>query len=140
LLSRRRVDENGCWLYTEQTDIGGYGVVRFQGKRYKVHKLAALIWHDDYNEASIYCHKNFICKSKSCFNPEHIYKGTYSTNRNDAIEIYPYLGGDKHNSLKTHCSQGHEYSEENTYYINTKNTKSRQCKKCRKLRYLLAGK
>ena len=39
------------------------------------------------------------------------------------------------NARKTHCPQGHEFTEENTYYYGP-DSKSRQCKICRRARSL----
>jgi hypothetical protein len=40
----------------------------------------------------------------------------------------PASRGNSFYSSKTHCPQGHEYTEENTYYYN--NRKMRMCKNC----------
>lgn len=41
--------------------------------------------------------------------------------------------GPNHNSLKTHCSRGHEYTEGNTYLHVKERTTSRICRTCQKM-------
>jgi len=76
------------------------------------------------------CHK---CGVRNCIEPEHIYEGTYEDNNHDTYNHGNWSGwGSKTQSLKTHCAQGHEYNEKNTYYHGY--NRHRLCRICDKLR------
>lgn len=115
---------------------GSYCAIRILNKSYLVHRLSAVVYLDLKLEdtKSLVLHKNEICKSKSCFNPQHLYVGNHKDNTQDLIEIQK--GSAFSNSQLTHCHKcGFELSKNNTYTITNSygNGKSRACKNCRKL-------
>lgn len=126
LLSRRRINENNCWIFTKGLDENGYGILQIEFHSYRVHRLAAYIWLDYDIELSpqLVLHK-MECHNPSCFNPEHLYIGSAQENIQDSIRA------GTHNTvtrlLKTHCKWGHEYTSENTY---TDKRGGRRCKQC----------
>lgn len=83
LLSRRKINEDGCWLYMGAQTSEGYGTVKSQQKDYRVHRLAAHYWLGlDLENKLIYaCHK---CDVKLCFNPDHLFIGDNKSNQIDA--------------------------------------------------------
>lgn len=122
----KSVNANGCWIFTG-AERNKYGALKFEGKMYKVNRLAAFAYLGfDLNSNLLVLHK-LICVSKFCFNPEHLYVGTHSDNSNDSV-----ISRTHRNIVKTHCPQGHEYTEDNTYY----SLKARLCKTCHHERYL----
>lgn len=136
LLTKRTITSNGCWLWEGACFKTGYGALYFMGKMWKVSRLSMFLFKpDEYRESLQALHKN-ICTSKKCFNPEHLYMGDSSDNMNDKVTAGTHQG-----TLKTHCPQGHEYTEENTYKYSGRG--GRQCKICSKKRatmsYLLKG-
>jgi len=62
---------------------------------------------------------------KLCFNPEHLYMGTNSSNQLDAVR-----DGLNYNANKTHCLRGHEFTPENTAIYGG----ARNCRACGKLK------
>ena len=76
-----------------------------------------------------------LCRNPSCSNPDHLEPVTMKEN------VLRGVGPTAINSRKTHCSNGHAYSDENTYTIKRPNgALVRDCVTCRKatkLRYLL---
>lgn len=121
LLSKRFIDGNGCWIWKGCVSHG-YGQLGFNGRTQYVHRLAAKVWHNDYEEFAHYCHKNVICKDTRCFNPDHIYKGDRFSNMRDLV-----LSGKHYNIKKTSCVHGHEFTKINTG-INKRG--NRYCKAC----------
>lgn len=125
LKSRTIIQEvTECWLWQGALHPRGYGKIRIESKDFCVHRLSAWIYHDldlsNRNEQA-----NHFCSNQMCWNPQHIYVGNQKENIGDAINL------GKHNSChetqKTHCPKGHEYTPENTYIQGT----SRSCKICR---------
>lgn len=71
LLNRCLIDpKQGCWLWMGASDGHGYGVVRYQGRQVRLHRLAVWlyaglaldrpvrVWH--------------TCGRRRCFNPDHL--------------------------------------------------------------------
>lgn len=133
LLRRRVVTSEGCWLWTGCKNNQNYGTIRHEGKLWLVHRLSLLIYKPiEYDEKLQVNHKR-DCKSRACFNPDHVYSGNQIENMADAAAIGIKVGVnfDNANTAKTHCPQGHEYTLDNTYYQSKGGYKSRKCKQCR---------
>ena len=108
-----------CWLWT--AGIGGnngYGKFHYEGKDWFAHRW--LFWKINGYLPEAVMHK---CDNPICVRPDHLVGGTLSENTKDKI-----AKGRDHNSTKTHCPQGHEYSSDNTGKINNE----RYCKSCRR--------
>lgn len=122
-LLKRRIIVGKCWRFKGAHDTGGYGQLSFCGKLHLVHRLSAYIsLCFDLNSKALICHRDDLCKFKDCWNPLHIYIGNGSTNQLDSIRK-----GTHNFANITHCLNGHEFTEENTY--NMKGG-GRECRKC----------
>jgi len=100
VFKRRRVEQHPdeCWPWLGAHREDGYGVIKFDGKMYKVHRLAYLLAH---GELSADLTVDHLCRMKSCINPTHLEAVTQSVN---ALRYFDHIG------RKTHCPAGHEYA------------------------------
>jgi len=66
-----------------------------------------------------------LCRVRSCVNPLHLEPVTHQENvrRGEGANFW---------RNKTHCPQGHEYTEENTGISNRNNEKCRYCRECKR--------
>jgi len=70
-----------CWEWTKGKITKGYGHICIKTKTYKVHRISAHIFLGfDIHSKKCICH---TCDNPSCFNPEHLWIGTYSENMLD---------------------------------------------------------
>ena len=126
------VVETGCWLWRGAKNSRGYGqmAVRVAGRQRplsrSVHRIVAELSFGAIPDGMYVCHH---CDVRACANPDHLYVGTAKSNAADAVRR-----GRASNKLaawnasKTHCRNGHPYSESNTY----RTLKGeRQCRACR---------
>ena len=121
LLTRRTITETGCWEYTLQRNAQGYGQVKWMGIKTGAHRVAAAIkfGHPLMGRELPICH---TCNNPPCFNPDHLYDGTPSTNQLDSV-----LRGTHKEDRKTHCPKGHPYDASNTVADSGK----RKCRVCK---------
>lgn len=107
-----------CWLWDGCVDRGGYGEVGYESRKVMVHRLVYELLVGNIPEKYEIDH---LCKVRNCINPDHLEAVTRAENcrRSDS----PWAK----NARKTHCKQGHEFDEINTYYIRTG---GRSCKTC----------
>lgn len=111
-----------CWEWTGCKDRDGYGQFGYNNRQWKAHRIAYFFSHGSIDDSKLICHH---CDNPKCVRPEHLYQGTVKDNSQDMINRgrhKSFLGS------RTHCSAGHEYNDENTYYSKEK----RVCKICRR--------
>lgn len=78
-------EQTGCWNIKRGKDNYGYGIMRFDGKMAKVHRISYWAYKDN-NFKVLDNVKEFICHScdnPSCVNPEHLFAGDVSDNNVD---------------------------------------------------------
>ena len=107
-----------CWLWKGAKDPHGYG--RFWVKpRYVIaHRLAYELAIGPIPDGHEMHHE---CRVRDCVNPSHLTPVTRRT--------HPDVGHAV-NSAKTHCPQGHEYTEDNTFIETTGGRRQRRCRQC----------
>ena len=123
-LARRLVQQpNGCLVWTGYVLPTGYGQVWVNGKLVRVHRLAwSLANNQPVPDGRHILHS---CDNRPCCEPTHLRPGTNVDNGADMT-----ARGRSYQQKKTHCPQGHEYTEANTYKSLTR--VSRHCRQCRR--------
>jgi hypothetical protein len=114
-------ESTGCWEWQGAKDSRGYGRLshRVPGESTLVHRITYAHYFGPIEDLTL----DHLCRNTSCANPEHLEPVSRSENLRRRIEVRGH-----HNANKTHCKQGHEFSERNT----AKRTGGgRLCKTCR---------
>lgn len=129
-----KVDRNhpsGCWQWTGSKDSWGYGQIRIVsssgGSKIRgAHRISFELFKGEIPDGYFVCH---TCDNPRCVNPDHLFLGTQTDNMQDRLRK-----GRNPFANKTHCKNGHEFTEENT--IHYKSGRScRTCSKVTKLKY-----
>lgn len=85
LMKNRLINtETQCWEWTGTKSKGGYGQFTVRGIGYKPHRVSASLFLGFPLSSNLaVCHK---CDNPSCFNPQHLFVGTFSENIRDAVQ------------------------------------------------------
>jgi hypothetical protein len=106
-----------CWLWRGAL-TRGYGQLRVEDQMKYAHRVSYELAHGPIPEGLQLDH---LCRVPNCIRPSHLEPVTQQVNieRGDA---------GKRNISKTHCPQGHEYTEANT---GRTTTGARYCRACK---------
>ncbi|KKK68632.1 hypothetical protein LCGC14_2942090, partial [marine sediment metagenome] len=102
-----RPDLGPCWEWIAGRNSAGYGCFYDDGKpQIRAHRFA---YEKLIGPILVGLEADHLCRLPPCVNPNHIEPVTHREN------ILRGNTGNTHNSIKTHCPQGHPYGEANTY-------------------------
>ena len=103
----------------------GYGYVRIGGRGGPAVLAHRAVYELKVGQIPPGLTLDHLCRNRSCVNPDHLEPVTNREN------ILRGNGASARNVRKTHCTKGHEYSEENTAIYGGK----RVCKQCNRDRF-----
>lgn len=113
------VQENGCWEWTGPPGAQGYGYITVARRRMSAHLY---VWETYRGPVAPGLELDHLCRNRMCVRPDHLEPVTRREN------ILRGIGPAAQHARKTHCPQGHPYSEANTYHF--ANGPRRRCRIC----------
>jgi hypothetical protein len=109
-----------CWLWRGELDRDGYGSVNIgHGKHARAHRVAYEIAVGPIPEGLVIDHR---CRNRPCCNPSHLEPVPSGVNVMRGIGLGPM------NAAKSHCKNGHEFTDDNTAFDSAG---YRVCRHCR---------
>lgn len=123
------IAESGCWEWTDRPGTRGYGGLRVGGKKGKwvdAHRIAYLTFVGPVPEGLELDH---LCRNRKCINFDHLEPVTRRENVRRGISCIAA------HMRKTHCKNGHEFTEANTYTVGGTRRKCRICTNAAVARY-----
>lgn len=117
----RTAESGACLVWTGRVERAGYGVMSWGNKNRRAHRLAFYLRMGRWPDGLL----RHLCNNRRCV--LHVVEGTAKENTADAL-----LAGTHRNARKTHCKEGHPFSEENTRYTKRGARLCRTCVNARK--------
>jgi hypothetical protein len=74
---------NGCWEWEGSRDESGYGHTTIARRPISTHRLSWETAFGPIPRGLVICHR---CDNPPCFNPAHLFLGTYADNARDCLQ------------------------------------------------------
>lgn len=125
-LSKIEKKESGCWEWQGFLNSNGYGMTNEKPVQL-AHRMGYLLLRGEIPDNKPLDH---LCRNPKCVNPEHLEPVTHREN------ILRGLAPAAINARKTHCINGHKFTDENTIIRYRRGYKTRDCRECGRARSL----
>ena len=120
-LGRVRISDSGCWIWQGRPKSTGYGVMGVGGRSVGAHRLSFELFVGPIPTG---LHLDHLCRVPACVNPVHLQAVTVREN------VLRGVGPTAVNAQRTHCVNGHPFTEANTRIHRRPSNTARVCREC----------
>lgn len=118
------IPECGCLVFEGAWTSDQYGSVRRDGSSRQAHRM---VWEDLHGPLPPGVDLDHLCRVHPCCNDAHLEPVPHRVNVTRGVSIMAQ------NARRTHCPQGHAYTEANSYKRKSRPIE-RDCRTCRRIR------
>lgn len=93
-------DDQRCWEWTGCKGTRNYGMIKYEGKKTRSHKVAWYLTYGKYPDLLLL----HSCDNPSCVNPNHLREGTNADNTQDKVSRNRQAKGEKSGTAKLNTS------------------------------------
>ena len=116
-----------CWEWSAYRYPNGYGMFTLLDRKVQAHRFAYELEVAPIAAGEVIDH---VCRNRACVNPAHLRVCSQRDNlMADGSESLAKL-----NAEKTHCVNGHEFTDENTHWRTYRGFTTRECRACKRER------
>lgn len=120
-----RDERTGCLRWTGTKSPLGYGRMIVDGRAQFAHRVAYEAWVGPIPAGAVLDHVHSRgCRHRDCIEPMHLEPVAQRENLARASSCVTTI-----NRAKTHCTHGHEFTEENTYLMSGGRRRCRTCQR-----------
>jgi hypothetical protein len=106
------IDDNGCWLWDNDKQRGGYGMFWDGQKPKSAHRLVYELLVSKVESKDCVCHK---CDNRRCVDPSHMFIGSHADNSADMVSKGRQAKGNRHwTKTSPELLDGHAVGEKNS--------------------------
>jgi hypothetical protein len=114
-----KVTTSGCWLWQNNINDAGYGILTINHIRTRVYRF---VYKLTGNKIPKNLEPDHLCRNRSCCNPFHLEWVTHKVNTLRGKGLVPNY------AKRDRCSHGHLFTKENTAHH--KHYPGRKCRAC----------
>lgn len=119
-ITNNTILSGSCWLWIGELQKNGYGRLRIGSKWQLAHRYSYVVYTGNAIDDLTLDH---LCRVRNCVNPRHLKPCSQKEN----ILAAHSQSVAKMRKDQTHCVNGHEFTEKNTYW---RRNGCRTCRRC----------
>lgn len=103
IAAKIQVSDSGCWLWTGAVKQDGYGLVRYDGRCQRAHRVVFALAGNTLRDGLVLDH---LCRVRNCVRPEHLRQVTQGENMQEVLREI-----NARRAVKPYCRWGHPLPE-----------------------------